>query len=62
MNESTYHSTMKRQDNRATSQDVCVCVCVCTHVYERGLREKGRQRVQYEDNVHYKIKQISFLS
>lgn len=60
MNKRTYHSTMKRQDNRATSQDVCVCVR--THVYERGLREKGRQRVQNEDNMHYKIKQISFLS
>lgn len=45
---------MKRQDNRATSQDMCVCVY--THVYERGLREKGRQRVQNEDNVRLQDK------
>ena len=42
-NESTYHSTMKRQDNRATSQDICVCVCTCMCMRIGWGREGDRE-------------------
>lgn len=46
-NESTYHSTMKRQDNRATSQDICVCVCAHACVWEGGEGERETESTKW---------------